>query len=72
MMTLEKNYKIIFFVEKNEAQISGFAVAKKSPKSFKKAIFRKKFLPAYLCRYDSKWCAEFFFKQMGLKIFKFR
>ena len=43
MMTLEKNYKIIFFVEKNEAQISGFAVAKKSPKSFKKQFFEKNF-----------------------------
>ena len=41
-MTLEKNYKIIFFVEKNEAQISGFAVAKKQ-------FFEKKILIAYLC-----------------------
>ena len=48
-MTFEENYKIIFFVEKNEAQTSGFVVAKKV---FEKNFFGKKMPPADLCRYD--------------------
>ena len=39
-------------MEKNEAQISGFAVAKKSPKILKKKFSEKKFLTVYLWRYD--------------------
>ena len=35
----------------NEAQISGFPVVKKAPSPWK-IFFRKKILPAYLCRYD--------------------
>ena len=31
MITPEKNHKIIFFWKKNEAQISGFTVAKNTP-----------------------------------------
>ena len=38
-------------MEKHEAQISGFAVTKKSFKSLKNNFFEKQFLPAYLCRY---------------------
>ena len=37
-----------------------------------KFLFRKKILPAYLCRYDLQngvW--KFFLKQMDLEIFKF-
>ena len=48
-MTFVKNYKIIFFVEKNEAQTSGFVVAKKV---FEKNFFGKKMPPADLCRCD--------------------
>ena len=36
-------------MEKNKAQISGFAVAKKAPSPI---FFDKKILPACLCRYD--------------------
>ena len=36
-------------MEKNKAQISGFAVTKKAPSPLKK---KKKILPAYLRRYD--------------------
>ena len=37
--------------KKNEPQISGFAVTKKAQSTCKK-FFSKKFLPAYLYRYD--------------------
>ena len=60
MITLERKYKINLFVEKNEVQISCFAVAKKAP-SLEKYIFRKKILPAYLCRYDLQNGAQKFF-----------
>ena len=36
----EENY---FFAEKNDAQISGFAVVKKAPSLWKKSFFRKKY-----------------------------
>ena len=37
-----------------------------------KKFFEKKFLPAYLCRYDlQNGVRKFFFKQLGLEIFKF-
>ena len=39
-------------MEKNETQISGFAVAKKAPSPWKVFFKKKKILPAYLCRYD--------------------
>ena len=39
-------------MEKNEAQISGFAVVKKSSKSLKKIFLEKKNCPPYLRRYD--------------------
>ena len=40
-------------MEKNKAQISGFAVVKKAPSPCKKTFSKKeKILPAYLCRYD--------------------
>ena len=39
-------------MEKNETQISGFAVMKKAPSPWKKNFFWKKILPTYLCRYD--------------------
>ena len=42
MIALKNKYKISFFVEKNEAQISGFAVVKKSSKSLKKIFLEKK------------------------------
>ena len=47
-MTLEKKYNI-FFVEKNDAQISRVAVVKKALSPSKK-FFGKKILPAYLYR----------------------
>ena len=41
-------------MEKNDAQISGFTVAKKAPSPSKKVFFKEKVLPAYLCSYDLK------------------
>ena len=41
-------------MEKNEAQISGFVVAKKA--------LEKKFLPAYLCGYDLQNSVRIFFQ----------
>ena len=38
-------------MEKNETQISGFAVVKKAPSPWK-IFISKKNLPAYLCRYN--------------------
>ena len=61
----EKNYKIIFFVEKNEAQTVGFVVAKKvfEKKSLWKNFFLKNNLPVYFCGYDLQNRArKFFFK----------
>ena len=49
MITLENKYKISFFVEKNEAQISGFAVVKKSSKSLKKIFLEKKKIVNPIC-----------------------
>ena len=37
-------------MEKNEAQISGFAVVKKGPSPWKKIFSKKKILSAYLYR----------------------
>ena len=56
-----KKLQNYFFVEKNEAQTSGFVVAKKAPSLWKK-IFWKKNLPAYLCGYDPKTVCGIFFK----------
>ena len=47
-----KKLQNYFFVQKNENQISGFAVAKKAPSLWKKIFFEEKILPAYLCGYD--------------------
>ena len=52
MITLEKKCKFFFFfVEKNKAQISGFAVTKKANKIKKIQKKKEKNLAAYLCRY---------------------
>ena len=48
---MKKGNKNQFFVQKNEVEISGFAVAKKALSPWKKSFFEKK-LQAYLCRYD--------------------
>ena len=40
----------LFFVEKNEAQISSFAVVKKAPSPWKENFFKKRILPVYLYR----------------------
>ena len=45
-----KKLQNYFFVEKNEAQTSGFVAAKLQV--FQKNFFEKKILPAYLCGYD--------------------
>ena len=37
-------------MEKNAAQINGFAVVKKAPSLWKKNLKKKKILPAYLHR----------------------
>ena len=47
-------------MEKNEAQISGFAVTKKL-QVLEKNFFQKKFLPAYLRRYDLQNGVQKFF-----------
>ena len=47
-------------MEKNETQISGFAVVKKDPSPWK-IFISKKNLPAYLCRYDFQNSVRKFF-----------
>ena len=59
-------------MEKNETQISGFAVMKKAPSPWKKNFFEKKF--------SQLICADMIFKMvcgnishiMGLEIFQFQ
>ena len=48
-------------MEKNEAEISGFAVTKNAPSPGKIFLKKKKIVPAYLCRYDLQNGAEIFF-----------
>ena len=56
-----KKIKNKFYVEKNEAQISGFAATKKAPSPWKKYFLKNNFLPAYLCRYDLQNGVQNFF-----------
>ena len=58
ILHLKKNYKINFFVEKNEAKIIGFAVLKKAPSPWKN-IFEKKSSSLFVQVWSSKKCAEY-------------
>ena len=49
--TLEKKYSIYFFVEKNDAQISGFEFPKKLEVP-ERGFFWKNASSFYLCRWD--------------------
>ena len=51
----------LFFAKKNEAQISGFAVAKKAPRFRKKKTASSVFVQIR----PTKRCAEIFFKING-------
>ena len=65
-------------MEKNKAQISGFAVTKKAPSPLKEVFSKKKILLAYLCRNDlqngvqklflNKWVSRY----LSLGDFRFR
>ena len=55
-------------MEKNAAQISGFAVAKKAPSHWNKFFFEKKILPAYLCRCDLQNSMRIFFLNKWVSI----
>ena len=48
-------------MEKNEAQISGFADAKKAPSPWKNIFLKKKSSNLFLQIWSSKQCAEIFF-----------
>ena len=61
MIALKNKYKISFFVEKNEAQISGFAVVKKSSKSLKKIFLEKKIVHLI--------CADMIFKTVCINFY---
>ena len=61
---MKKSIKLIF-VEKNEAQISSFAVGKKKLQALEKNAFRKKILRTYLCRYDFQNGVGNFFEVNG-------
>ena len=47
-----KKIESYFCVQKNDAQVLGFAVAEKAHKVIEKRFFEKKFFPVYLCRED--------------------
>ena len=65
MITLEKKCKFFFFfVEKNKAQISGFAVTKKANKIKKiQKKKRKKSCSLFVQILSSKWCVEIYLKR---------
>ena len=51
-----------FFVEKNEAQTSGFVVAKKAPSLWKKLFWKENSSRLFVRMWSSKPCAVIFLK----------
>ena len=62
-MTLEKNYKINFFVEKTRPKSVVLQSQKKLQVLEKKFSEKKKNPPAYLCRYDLQNGVRIFLKK---------
>ena len=58
IITLEKKKKN--YVEKNEVQISGFAVTRKAPRPWKKFFSKKNSSSLFVQIWSSKRCAEIF------------
>ena len=56
-------------MEKNDAQNSGFAVVKKARSPWKKSLFDKNILPAYLYRWDLQNGVRKFFKNKWVSSF---